>query len=101
MQEHEKNRHNIGIPSRFKKRGKSAHVKSQEFENDSVSEKLPSLIGEHKKFQDLMPNGRKIHVHSEMQNEIHKIDEEDHDWMMDSLGEFGSEIKSSQNLKDQ
>ena len=98
MHEHQKNRHNIGIPARYK-RGKSATVKRNPIENESLPDKLPSLIGEHKKFQDLVSNGTKINVQSQ-KNQIDQIDEEDHDWMVDSLGEFGSEAKSPQRLRD-
>lgn len=99
MKEHDKNRHNIGIPSRFL-RHKSAHrTHSPDYrKNQNVPEKLPSLIGEHKKIQvQRQPiNEPKPPISSQMDHSINKIEEEENDWMMDSINESSFEIKSSE-----
>lgn len=93
MKEHDKNRHNIGVVSRFK-RGNSANMKRLSHEDQNMPDKLPSLIGEHKKVQPVKINARKIKLNSEIDQPIPKIEEEENDWMIDSVGESTFEVKS-------
>jgi hypothetical protein len=98
MDDHDLNRHNIGVPMRHAKRHSTEpkkNVLNHHEQESKDSQKLPSLFGEHKKIQQIAPESKKIDFSMDAENPIPKIIEEDNDWMGDSMIESGYEMKSS------
>lgn len=101
MKDHDQNRHNIGMPSRLiRRKSADVHKKMPPAIYDSTDlKKLPSLIGEHKKIQEMAPEGKKLSFQEQDDDAIPQIIEEDHDWMGDSMIDSGFEMKSSSVTK--
>lgn len=97
MDDHDLNRHNIGVPVRHMKRHTADPRENlKNCENKATdSKKLPSLIGEHKKIQQIAPDSKKIDFPIDTDGLIPEIIEEDNDWMGDSMIDSGYHMKSS------
>lgn len=108
MEDHVKNRHQLGTVKRVK-RGQSAHVKrTHHSESRKNHKKLPSLMGEHRANQEMLNYQQKSNAQLKnnitgniIQGQIPKIEEEEKEWMRDSILESHPENNQTPNSKTQ